>query len=144
MHHSYNINLSDLATSFSVIIALIAFLWDRKKTRAASEIETFDSLNDKWTALLEKSVEYPDIILDFGENKASISQAEKKRTIYCHILLSTLEMAYLKYGRASRRIRREQWWGWDVYIEQLFTNPEIKKQLFTNPEIKEYVEKSAI
>ena len=125
MHLSHDVSISDLLTTFSILIAVAAFLWDRKKTRDAMESEIFDSLNQKWIELLEKFIEYPDIILDFGKNKDTIPKEEKKKTIYCHILLSTLEMAYLKYGKASKKIRLKQWSGWDQYIETLFNHTEL-------------------
>ncbi len=127
MNISYNISITDLLTSFSIIIAVLAFIWDRKKTRESRETEIFDSLNERWIDLLEKFTEYPEIILDFGGNNGSVSKDEKKKIIYYHILLSTLEMAYLKYSKASKKIRKNQWQGWDEYIGELFNESEMKK-----------------
>jgi hypothetical protein len=135
MQFKPEISVGDLLTAISVMIALIAYLWDRKKTRDTSDAEAFDSLNSKWIELLEKFTDYPDLILDFGEPKDSISVTEKKKTIYCHMLLSLLEMAYLKYRGTSKKIWQREWKGWDSYIGSLFARGELKnmwqRQLFS-------------
>ena len=133
MNISHDVSFGDLLTACSVLLALMGFLWDRQKTREAAEIATFDAINEKWVTLLEKFVEYPDIILDFGEQRSSIAQPEKKKILYCHMLVSTLEMAYLRYQRAPKHVRNE-WQGWDQYIARLFTTTELRsmweEQLF--------------
>jgi hypothetical protein len=112
--------LANLATFIGVPIAIILFYFEKKKERRDREYGTYNALDDKYIEYVKLLIKYPD--LDFYELEIDdINNLPPLRRIQSlamfEILFSLFERAFLMYSDQSTKIKRKQWIGWLIYIE---------------------------
>lgn len=100
--------------------------------RAADE-DAYAKLFDDYNDFLKLVIENPQVNLA-DEPLTSLEQSGSERDPYLrvkaismfNIFLSIAERAFLLYKNASVTARREQWDGWQAYIVDVLSRPDIR------------------
>jgi hypothetical protein len=106
--------VTNIAMTVGIVIALAVFIIDRYKDRRTREAEAYARSNDRYIHYLTLCLEHPQA--DTFDPDTHVVEADVERRIMFSILISTFETAYTTLYRASRRIRKRQWDGWQNYI----------------------------
>jgi len=111
---------SHLITLLGVPVAIYAYLQEKSKERREREYGTYNSLDDKYIEFLNLCLENTDLdiyhIAKKGENEYKTDE-KARETIIFEILISILERAFLMYHDQSSKVKKEQWEGWNGYME---------------------------
>ena len=106
--------LSYLATIVGIPIAILAFLYEKRKDRLQREIETYTEANQRYIEYLTLCLEHPEFecaeFLPDDKNAAAAGLSVGKLTMFT-ILISLLEGGYVLYRSHRGAIRKKQWQG---------------------------------
>lgn len=109
-----------IAVILGVPGALYHYFKTTKRERRDREYGTYNALDDKFIQYLELCLNNPDLdIFDIPDKQhvEKTDEQHKREQIAFTILFSLFERAYLMYFDHSESIRRQQWEGWELYIE---------------------------
>jgi hypothetical protein len=101
-------------------LAIIVFWDDKRKQRKEREFNTYHSIDEKYIQYLELCVSNPELDLYYLplETKVKLNAQQKiKQYALFEILVSLMERAYFMYSDGSSDIKKNQWAGWDNYIQ---------------------------
>lgn len=113
------------AVSFLVVLAglpigLVQYFRVTRKEQLDREYGTYNALDEKFLEFQSLCLAHPrlDIFDVPDEVSSSLSAEEQKQEIIAFTMLfSIFERAYLMYHDHSTEIKRDQWSGWDKYIQ---------------------------
>lgn len=112
--------LSYLATLIGIPIAILVFLYEKRKDRLLAEAETYLHANDKYIQYLTLCLEHPQLDafdLSIDEPNVARTGIEIQKLTLFTILISTLETGFLLYQRHKQSpVRLAQWKGWQDYM----------------------------
>lgn len=93
------------------------------RERERKEYETYHALDDKYIDFLKLCLANADLDIAASDGSIELSpqQVYRKEKLF-EILISIFERAYVMYKRQDSRVRKEQWTGWNNYIEAWFEN----------------------
>jgi hypothetical protein len=117
-------SIGSIATSFTVVLALLDFRRANKKSDDLRRQEVFDKLDDSWREWLRLVIDNPN--LDLGDTPLKkppvLSEHEiVQRDAMINLLMSLLEKAFLFYERDEfenldknliKRMNRAGWYGY--------------------------------
>ncbi|MFM8626393.1 MAG: hypothetical protein ACKOCC_05515 [Actinomycetota bacterium] len=130
--------LSGLVTSLSLPFAIYTYL-KRKRIDADSaqklaDDDAYEQLFDDYNDFLKLVIQHPQVNLaDEPLTDNELQSTEKddflriKALSLFNIFLSIAERAFLLYRNASDTARVEQWEGWQTYIVEVLSRPDIRK-----------------
>jgi len=117
--------LTNWITILGVPIAIYLYWQEKKKERKEREYGTYNALDDKYIDFLNLCLSHSDLNISQLANvpvyKLEDNQKIKQQMIF-EILTSILERAYLMYKEQSSEIRKDQWNGWELYINDWMAN----------------------
>jgi hypothetical protein len=111
---------SYIATILGIPIAIILFINEKRKERRDREYGTYHALDEKYHDYLKLCMENPELDLyDRPIEKKVQLTAEQKIRQYAmfEILVSLLERAFLMYHDQASSIKKAQWEGWNLYMQ---------------------------
>jgi hypothetical protein len=111
--------LSYIATIIGIPIAIGVFLYEKRKDRAASELETYMRSNDKYIGYLTLCLQYPELggFDNFpDEEEVKLSNLSPEQLTLFTVLISTMETGFLLYRTQGSAIRDSQYRGWYEYM----------------------------
>jgi hypothetical protein len=106
-------------------VAIFFYFKERRKERQDREYGTYNALDDKYIDFLNLCLTNADLgIYQMAEDvDKNLSEDQKqRRTVIFEILICLFERAYLMYKDQSEAIKRNQWAGWNAYIEDWMEN----------------------
>jgi len=118
------------ATIIGIPVVILVFLYEKKKDRAAQEIETYLSANDKYVHYLALCLEHPDLDcfdLSLLEPDVVATGLDIRKLTLFTILISTLETGFVLYRWHHTAIRRSQWQGWQEYMAMWASRPDFRQ-----------------
>ncbi len=100
--------------------AIYQYVTASEKEKKDRDYVIYNSLGDKYNEWENLCLSHT--YLDIADIKDSVSpqlneQQKKEEIILFQILFSMLERAYLLFNEESSTIKKDQWPGWDLYIE---------------------------
>jgi len=110
---------ADFATAFGIPVAIFTFLMEKRRERREREYGTYDALDEKYIEFQRLCLEYPQLdVFDGQELKRTgyTPEEERMELILFTILFSVLERAHLMYKGHRKRMKEDQWEGWDEEI----------------------------
>jgi hypothetical protein len=112
--------LANIATFLGIPTAIFAFVHERRKDRAAREIEAYTTVNQSYVDYLRICLEHPRLSIHshFATWGQQLSDDEVRDAILFEILVSSCESAYFLYGSQENAFKRRQWDGWSQYLEE--------------------------
>lgn len=117
-------------TIIGIPIAILVFLYGKRKDRSAQEVDTYLHANEKYIQYLILCLEHPDLDcfdLSVLEPQVKATDLDIKRLTLLTILISMLETGYLLYRRHKTTIRRSQWQGWHDYMVMWASRPDFRR-----------------
>ncbi len=118
------------ATVIGIPVAILVFLYEKRKDRATQEMETYLNANEKYIQYLTLCLEHPDLdCFDLSALEPLVVATGldiKKLTLFT-ILISMLETGYLLYRRHKSVIRRSQWQGWHDSMIMWASRPDFRR-----------------
>lgn len=109
--------LSLLATTLGVPIAIYIFFKEKQKERRDREYGTYNALDDKYLDFLNLCLSNVDLGIYEMSNKELTEEQKIRANIIFEIHVSLIERAFLMYQGHSDKIKKNQWSGWNTYIE---------------------------
>lgn len=122
--------LSNITVILGFPIALLVFIYDRRKERKEREYGTYHALDEKYKEFLSMCMEHPRLNLyDVPlKNPPKLTEMEKAtQSAMFDILVSLLERAYLMYRDQSNKVKRTQWIGWNEYMRDYASHPVFRE-----------------
>ena len=122
-------------TVLGIPIGLIGYILAKRSERIEREYGTYDALDNKYIEFLTLCLQHPDLKITAVEDvdeAAFNSEQRDKRALIFEILICILERAFLMYKRNSRSSRKNQWHGWDKYVDFWLQNPAFRKMWSDN------------
>ena len=112
--------LSYVVTVVGLPVAILAFLWEKKRERAADEEEVYATLSDNYQEFLKTALEYPDLKLFSMEETPALTEEQRERMlIIFSMLVSLFERAYvLMYERRMSKDQQRRWASWEDYMRE--------------------------
>jgi hypothetical protein len=123
-------HLADFSLLFVGLLALVEYRKKTKKERIERENAAFKELDDKYILFLQICLENIELdIFDYADQDPIRLDCfqKKKELISFHILFSIFERAFLMYQGQSDIIKRKQWAGWDMYIENYVSRKNFRE-----------------
>src|SRR5687768_16320063 len=108
-----------IALSLAGLVALIAYLQERKSGRLEKEYKTYDELDNKFFEYQKLALQYYDLdILDVPNNDPSLAcdKKRKQEMVAFSILFSLFERAFLMFSNQGDKFRKRQWLGWKHFL----------------------------
>lgn len=109
-----------ITTLLGIPAAIYVYLQEKKKARKEREYGTYNALDDKYIEFLNLCLDNTDLDIYHIEREEldnySTEQVSREIIIF-EILISILERAFLMYRDQSSKIKKEQWEGWNAYME---------------------------
>lgn len=122
--------LSYVATIVGIPVAIIVFVFEKRKDRRQREIETFKDLGEEYVAYLTLCLEHPDLSgfdpCCYSEDAARSGLDAKTLTLLT-VLVAMLESSFVLYQGHRSAIRAKQWQGWHDYIVDWAKRPDFRK-----------------
>jgi hypothetical protein len=100
-------------------VSVFMFFRDRRLERLARERDAYNALDASYGDYLKVCLVYPDLdVFDVPlEKRKKLNATEKRQeTILLTLLIEMFERAYIMYDGHARKIRRDQWLGWERYM----------------------------
>jgi len=122
--------LANITMILGFPIALLVFIYDRRKERREREYGTYHALDEKYLEYLRMCIDNPHLNLyDVPLKKPPrLSETEKTRqSAMFDILVSLLERAFLMYQDQSNKVKRAQWIGWNEYMRDYASHPVFRE-----------------
>ena len=112
--------LSYVVTVIGLPAAIFAFIWEKKRERAADEEEVYQLLSDNYQDFLKVALENPDLkLFSFEETPALTAEQRERMLIIFSMLVSLFERAYLVAYKASMsETEKRRWNSWDDYMRE--------------------------
>ncbi|MCK4822019.1 hypothetical protein KA005_40020, partial [bacterium] len=110
-----------IITIIGVPVAISIYLKEQRLQRDEREYATYDALDDKYIELQQLCIEYPELdIFDtpFEEPQKLTERQKKQEEAILLIRISIFERAFLRYQRASSKVKKDQWEGWNAEIKK--------------------------
>lgn len=112
--------LSNVATFLGIPVAIFVLVRDRRLSRRAAELDTYQVLQAEYSHFLRLCLEHPDLgLYDYKPQSVSTFSPEQYtlRMIGFEIWVSMCESAFFLYHRDHHsQFYRRQWTGWEEYI----------------------------
>lgn len=111
--------LQYIAVILGIPIALVQYISSERNQRHDKEYAAYNALDEKFIDYLKLCLNHPNLdVFDVPDNKlnASIKNQNKDEIIIFTVLFSIFERAYTMYFDQRKKIRKEQWNGWERYI----------------------------
>lgn len=112
--------LANIATMVGVPIAIVIFVFEKRKERREREYGTYNALDEKYIEFLKLCIEHPEFDLYYYPVKEEIRLSPKQKIqqyAAFEILVSLLERAFLMYRDQSNDVKTTQWNGWNEYMQ---------------------------
>jgi hypothetical protein len=122
--------LQYFAVILGIPIALIQYVSSSRKERQDKEYETYNALDEKFIDYLKLCLDHPNLdIFDISDKKLNEfkKNQSKEEIIIFTILFSVFERAYTMYFDQGKKIRKEQWNGWESYINDFSQRDNFKE-----------------
>jgi hypothetical protein len=105
----------------SAPVAVIVYIFNVFAERARRRREIYDGVSNTYRRFLELTLQYPNVGAtqaepDIGRNELSEDERATQGQLF-EFLMGVLEEAYLVYRDASSKQRRQQWAGWEAFID---------------------------
>jgi len=112
--------LSYVVTVIGLPAAIFAFIWEKKRERAADEEEVYQLLSDNYQDFLKVALENPDLkLFSFEETPALTAEQRERMLIIFSMLVSLFERAYvLMYERRMSKDQARRWASWEDYMRE--------------------------
>jgi len=117
--------ISTWITILGVPIAIVLYYKEKKKERKEREYGTYNALDDKYIDFLNLCLTHSDLNISQIENASMrvLDEDQKvKQQMIFEVLTSILERAFLMYKDQGSEIKRNQWKGWELYINDWLSN----------------------
>jgi hypothetical protein len=140
-----------LVETFALPFAIIVFLIERRKERAAEAEELYQRLSDEYTNFLKLVLDNADLQLlrkSVPAIEGNEEQLERKFALF-GILVSIFERAYLLvYDEHMNKQARRLWCSWEDYMREWCRRPDFRRALpelleGEDPEFRAYIEEIA-
>ena len=118
------------ATIIGIPVYIYIYYKEKKRERLDREYGTYNALDDKYIDFLRLCIDNIDLniyLLDNEITKNLNEQQKIRQYIIFEILVCIFERAFLMYKGHSDKIRRNQWVGWNSYIEDWLNNESFRK-----------------
>ena len=118
-----------LALSVAGLVALIAYLQERKAGRLEKEYKTYDELDNKFFEYQKLALQYYDLdILDVPNNDPSLAfdKKRKQEMVAFSILFSLFERAFLMFSNQGDKFRKRQWLGWKHFLNDFIRRENVR------------------
>jgi hypothetical protein len=100
-------------------VSVFMFFRDRRLERLARERDAYNALDSSYGDYLKFCLAYPDLdVFDVPlEKPKKLTPAEKRQElIILTLLIEMFERAFVMYDGHARKVRRDQWLGWERYM----------------------------
>ncbi len=117
--------LASIITVLGVPTAIYLYFLEKKKERKEREYGTYNALDDKYIEFLNLCLNNSDLnVLQYKTEGKIVhtSEQEKRLRMIFEILISIMERAFLMYKDQSSKIKKDQWEGWVLYIQDWMQN----------------------
>jgi hypothetical protein len=126
-----------LTQLMGIPIAILLYLFNKRKERRDKDYGTYDSLDDKYIDYLKLCLQYPHLdVADIPRPNAAESAAaeltpeqQRDELMVFSVLLSIMERAYLMYKDRWYNVKEVQWNGWEDYIRGWLDRPNFRRAL---------------
>ena len=122
--------VSYAATVIGIPVAILVFIYEKRKDRLAQETETYLHANEKYLQYLALCLDHPEFdCFDLSPSDPDVLATGldiRKLTLF-EILISMLETGFLLYRRHSSAIRKSQWQGWHDYMLMWAARTDFRK-----------------
>jgi hypothetical protein len=120
--------LQGLAALVSIVLLIpsaIVFVLNQEAQRHSLKEERHRYILDRYRSFLELCALYPNLSLEGAPPRRSLSEGEHlQRDVLFDILTSIMEQAFITYSDARGSHKKEQWRGWENYIDLYFRRPD--------------------
>jgi hypothetical protein len=105
--------ISNLATVIGIPMAIIIFLYEKRKERIKNDLESFFQSNDRYMQFLNKVFENPELNCgEFRNNDPDVKNSKfnvKQLTLYTQLIM-ILEQTWYTYKRSGFKSKRNNIW----------------------------------
>lgn len=108
-----------IVSIIGIPVSIVLFFRDRRLERQARERDAYNALDASYGDYLKLCLAHPELdVFDVPlEKPKKLGAAEKRReTILLTLLIEMMERAFVMYDGHARKLRREQWLGWERYM----------------------------
>ncbi len=119
-----------IITILGVPAAIFVYLQEQKLQRQEREYGTFDALDNKYIEVQQLCLEYPELdIFDTPyENPVPLTaEQEKQEEAILLIRISIFERAFLMYKSEGKKMKSDQWDGWEAEIFEWMDRDNFRK-----------------
>ena len=112
-------SLTHVVSIIGVPVAILIFYSKYRKEHIARGEEIYKTIDELWVNFNALILRYPHLDVAFidSEPRQLTSEEQVQQYVIFDVLTTMLERAYLAYLSASGRQRRQQWRGWEAYID---------------------------
>lgn len=117
--------IANIAATLGIPLAIMLFINEKRRERRDREYGTYNALDDKYIAFLQLCIDHPELNLYSialeSEVELSPQQKIQQYAMY-EVLISLLERGFLMYRDQSTEVKRQQWIGWESYLQNWCKN----------------------
>lgn len=122
--------LSYVVTVIGLPVAIVAFLFQKRKDRETAEDEVHQLLADDYQEFLKTALENPDLQLFSTTETPKTDEQRERMIIIFSILVSLFERAYiLMYERRMSEIQARRWASWEDYMREWCRREDFRHSL---------------
>lgn len=122
--------LSYAATVLGIPTAISVFVLEKRRERQLEELDAHAQSNSRYVQYLERCLATDDYsVCEFRPDDQDVlaSGLSCKALVSYTIIVSMMEIGYLRYRSARSVTRRETWSGWVEYIREWATRADFRK-----------------
>jgi len=123
--------LSYVVTVIGLPLAILVFIYERRKERENEEEEVYQLVSDNYQDFLKVALANPDLRLFSADETPELSAEQKERmVIIFNMLVSLFERAYLLlYDDSMSRKQLRRWRSWEDYMREWCRRADFRTSL---------------
>jgi len=139
--------LSYVVTVIGLPVAIVAFLYEKRRERQTQEDEVHQLLSDNYQDFLKTALDYSDLRLFSTSETPDLSPEQRERMLIIFgVLISIFERAYvLMYERRMSKQEARRWIAWEDYMREWSRRDDFRRLLpellqGEDQDFREYIE----